>query len=91
MKQHLVVDVIPKSLGAKIGFQSGDVICQINHMEIRDVFDYKYLLSKNQSVVITYIRNGIENETSINNEGQDLGIVFDSNLLRVKANCTQHK
>lgn len=91
MKQHLVVDVIPKSLGAKIGFQSGDVICQINHMEIRDVFDYKYLLSKNQSVVITYIRNGIENETSIKNEGQDLGIVFDSNLMdeyhRCKNNC----
>lgn len=44
-KKHVISGVLPGSIGEELELEPGDVLAEINHQPVEDVFDYRYLLN----------------------------------------------
>ena len=44
-KNHIISKVLPGSIGEELELEVGDILMEINHQAIEDVFDYRYLLN----------------------------------------------
>ena len=42
-KKHKISKVLPGSIGEELELEPGDVLAEINHQAVEDVFDYRYL------------------------------------------------
>ncbi len=78
-----IKNVIPKSIAAKAGLKSGDIIYKINGKEVNDYLDYMYL-SANDKLIIE-----LENRTvKVKNRNfEPLGAEFDSLLIDEPRSC----
>lgn len=78
-----IKNVIPKSIAAKAGLKSGDIIIKINGKEVNDYLDYMYL-SANDKLTIE-----LENRTiKVKNRNfEPLGAEFDSLLIDAPRSC----
>ena len=43
-KKHIISRVLPGSIGEELELEPGDVLAEINHQPVEDVFDYRYLM-----------------------------------------------
>lgn len=85
---HLIKEVYPDSIGEEMEIEAGDILLTINHEEIEDVFDYRYLIKDEYIEVLIRKQNGEEWLLEIEKDyDDDLGIEFDKSLMSDYRSC----
>ena len=90
MKQtrHFVQSVEAGSIAEELEIEKGDELLKINGKEIKDVFDYHYLMNDEYIELLIRKANGEEWELEIEkNYEDDLGIEFGDGLMDQYRSC----
>ena len=88
-KGHKIEKVLPGSIGEELELEKDDIILAVNNQPIEDVFDYQFLINDNYIELTVLKSNGEEWILEIEkDEDEDLGIVFQSNLMDEYHSCT---
>ncbi len=88
-KQHTIYHILPGSIAEELDLEAGDILLSINGQEIKDIFDYHYLTSDEQLVLLVLKQNGEEWELEIEkDESEDLGITFENGLMDDYKSCS---
>ena len=88
LKEHKIDIVESGSIAAEMGIEPGDVLLSVNGKEIRDVFDYHYLINDVLLHVLIRKADGEEWDLEIEkNYYEDLGIVFENGLMDDYKSC----
>lgn len=87
-KGHKIASVEPGSIAEELALEPGDVVLTINGEELEDVFDYRYQIDSPMVLMVVQKANGEEWELDIENEYQDLGIVFENSLMSEYRSCS---
>ena len=88
-KQNVIIKIEENSIAYEMGIEPGDILISINDKEIKDVFDYRYLIQDEYIDVIIRKPNGEEWELEIEKDDfEDLGIVFESGLMDKAKSCS---
>ena len=86
---HAIKFVIPESIAEEMEIEVGDILLEINHETIEDVFDYRYLIQDEYIEVLIQKVNGEEWLLEIEKEyDEDLGIEFDNSLMSDYKSCS---
>lgn len=88
-KAHIIKEVEAGSIAEELELSSGDEIISINGHDIKDAFDYHYLLKDEELTIIVKKLDGEEWELDIEKDyDEDLGIVFEDGLMDSCKSCT---
>ena len=88
MKKNEIKHVLPGSIAEEIGLEPGDVILKINNNEIKDILDYRFLMSDEEILLTVLTKQGEEVEVEIEKEVyEDLGVEFESGLIDTAKSC----
>ncbi|MBR2213214.1 MAG: DUF512 domain-containing protein [Eubacterium sp.] len=89
MRKHLIKDVVQNSIADQLEIKNGDYLLSIDGKEIKDIFDY-HLLSESENLTLEIeASDGEIWEIDIEkDEDQDLGLIFDNELLDEYKSCT---
>lgn len=89
MRKHLIKDVVQNSIAEQLEIKNGDYLLSIDGKEIKDIFDY-HLLSESENLTLEIeASDGEIWEIDIEkDEDQDLGLIFDNELLDEYKSCT---
>ena len=82
-----VLDVEANSLAEEAGICAGDVLLTVNGHEIHDILEYKFLTAEYEVTVAVKKPNGDIEEIVIENDYEDLGIIFREDLLSKPESC----
>ncbi len=86
--EHIIRAVAPGSIAAELEIEPGDVLLSVNGQVPEDVFDYRYLISDEEIVVLVRSADGEEWEYEIEKEyGEDLGLEFENGLMDDYRSC----
>ena len=87
---HLICGVIPDSIAWELGISDGDRLLSINGEEIKDIFDYQYLIEEEYIEVDILNSDGTEICTyEIEKDpDEDLGLIFESGIIDDYRSCT---
>ena len=58
-KKHVISRVLPGSIGEELELEPGDILAEINHQLVEDVFDYRYLMNDYRSDAARHERNTV--------------------------------
>ncbi len=87
-KEHRISRVEPGSIGEELELRPGDVLVSVNGQEVRDVFDYHYLINEEYLDILIRKPDGEEWELEIEKEFEDdLGIEFENSLMDEYRSC----
>ena len=87
-KKHIISRVLPGSIGEELELEPGDVLAEINHQPVEDVFDYRYLMNDEYVELLIRKSNGEEWELEIEKEYEDdIGIEFENGLMDNYRSC----
>ncbi len=87
-KGHVVKKVLEGSIGQEMEIEAGDRLLAVNGEEIRDIFDYQYLLQEEYVEVLVEKPDGEEWLLEIDKEyEEDLGIEFENGLMDDYRSC----
>lgn len=88
---HRILTVYPGSIAEEMGLQPGDSILKINGQPIRDVLDYRFLVSDEVLEVEVLKKDGQAELIEVETGYEELGIEFEDALIdepkRCKNNC----
>ncbi len=85
--KNIIEQVIEGSIADELEIEKGDVILSINDKKIRDIIDYKYLIS-DEHILLQIERDGEVWEFEIEKEfDEDLGIEFTNPLIDRAKSC----
>ncbi|BCN31311.1 DUF512 domain-containing protein [Anaeromicropila herbilytica] len=85
---HEVKSVKQDSIAYELEIEPGDCLLRINGKEIKDVFDYQFLINDEYLEVLVRKPNGEEWELEIEKEyNEDLGIEFKEGLMDSYLSC----
>ncbi len=84
---HVIRAVKPGSIAEALELEPGDILLAIDGEEIEDVFDYEYRVDSEAITALVQKKNGEEWELDIENEYQDLGLVFENGLMSEYRSC----
>ena len=87
-KGCLILRVEQESLAEMAGVEPGDRLMLLNGHEVRDVLEYRYLMSEYEITVTVQKKNGDLEEITIENDYEDIGIEFESGLMDNAKSCT---
>ena len=87
-KGCLILRVEQESLAEMAGIEPGDRLMLLNGHEVRDVLEYRYLMSEYEITVTVQKKNGDIEEITIENDYEDIGIEFESGLMDNAKSCT---
>lgn len=87
-KGCLILWVEQESLAEMAGVEPGDRLMLLNGHEVRDVLEYRYLMSEYEITVTVQKKNGDIEEITIENDYEDIGIEFESGLMDNAKSCT---
>lgn len=87
-KGCLILRVEQESLAEMAGIEPGDRLMLLNGHEVRDVLEYRYLMSEYEIAVTIQKKNGDIEEITIENDYEDIGIEFESGLMDNAKSCT---
>lgn len=88
MRKNEIKRVLDGSIGEEIGLEPGDVILKINNSEVRDILDYRFLMSDEEILLTVLTKQGEEVEVEIEKEVyEDLGVEFESGLIDTAKSC----
>ena len=86
--EHIISSVAPGSIAQEMGIEPGDRLLEVNGKSPEDVFDYRYLMNEEESLVLIRKVNGEEWELEIEKEYEDdLGIEFENGLMDDYRSC----
>ncbi|PKM50747.1 MAG: radical SAM protein [Firmicutes bacterium HGW-Firmicutes-7] len=89
MNGHKIVEVVKNSIAEEVGIEPEDTLISINGEIVSDALDYHYLVEEEELTLLVFKRN-LNEEWSIEIEkeyNEDLGIVFESNLMDEYKSC----
>ncbi len=79
------------SIGEELELEPGDVLAEINHQPVEDVFDYRYLLNDEYIELLIEKANGEIWELEVEKDyDEDLGIEFENGLMDDYRSCSNH-
>lgn len=88
MKNNEIKSVAVGSIAEEIGLEPGDVILKINNQEVKDILDYRFLMSDEEIILSVLTKQGEEVEVEIEKEVyEDLGVEFESGLIDGAKSC----
>ncbi len=88
MKKNEIKYVAPGSIAEEIGLEAGDAILKINNSEVRDILDYRFLMSDEEILLTVLTKQGEEVEVEIEKEVyEDLGVEFETGLIDTAKSC----
>ena len=86
---HIVTKVLPGSIAEEMEIEPGDILLSVNDQEIKDVFDYRYLIKDEYIEAAIRKKNGEEWILEIEKEyDDDLGMEFENGLMSEYKSCT---
>ncbi|MCM1121066.1 MAG: DUF512 domain-containing protein [Eubacterium sp.] len=86
--QHMIQSVEPGSIAEEMEIQAGDCLLAINGNEIKDIFDYRYLVQDEYIEVLICKPDGEEWLLEIEKDyDDDLGIAFENGLMDEYRSC----
>ena len=87
-KAHIIKEIEAGSIAEELELAPGDELISINENEIKDVFDYHYLMKEEFLTVVIRKPDGEEWELEIEKDYEDdLGIVFEEGLMDSYRSC----
>ncbi len=87
-KAHIIKEIEAGSIAEELELAPGDELISINGNEIKDVFDYHYLIKEEDLTLLIRKPDGEEWELEIEKEYEDdLGIVFEEGLMDSYRSC----
>ena len=87
-KKHVISRVLPGSIGEELELEPGDILAEINHQLVEDVFDYRYLMNDEYIELLVKKQSGEEWELEVEKDyDEDLGIVFENSLMDEYRSC----
>ncbi|MEG4058590.1 MULTISPECIES: TIGR03279 family radical SAM protein [unclassified Microcoleus] len=88
IRPALITKVIPDSIGAEIGFETGDSIVAINGQKPRDLIDYEFLCADEFLKLEVLDAKGKTHKVEIEKEyDEDLGVEFETALFDGLIQC----
>lgn len=85
----LVYSVLPGSIAEEAGIEPGDKLVSINNEQIKDIFDYRFLIAAEELVLAVEKPDGDIWEVEIEkDEYEDLGIEFEESMIDEARGCT---
>lgn len=86
--KNIIEQVSRDSIGEEVGLIPGDILLSINDTPVRDILDYKYLISDDYIVIKIEKQDGEIWEIEIEKEfDEDIGIVFTNPLIDKAKSC----
>ena len=88
MTSHQIVSVVPGSPAERAGLEQGDIVKQINGVELQDIFDYYYY--EDEPVLTLLLIKPDQREVTLQlekEEGEDLGLTFENGLMDDYKSC----
>lgn len=87
-KQNVIIKVEKDSIAQELGIMAGDTLLAVNGQNIKDIFDYRYLIQEEYVELTIRTINGEEYIAEIEKEEyEDIGIVFESGLMDNAKSC----
>jgi putative radical SAM enzyme (TIGR03279 family) len=84
----VIKEVLPESIAEEMEIEPGDVLLAINEQEIKDVFDYRFLIKDEYIEVLIRKADGEEWLLEIDKDfDEDLGIEFENGLMDNYRSC----
>ena len=91
IKPAKISRVLPNSIAAEIGFETGDAIVSINQTKPRDLIDYRFLCSDDYLELEVVDSAGELHELEIEKDyDEDLGLEFETALFDGLMQCNNH-
>lgn len=86
--KNIIEEVALGSIGEELELEKGDLILSINGKQVKDIIDYKYLISDNYILLKIEKPNGELWELEIEKDfDEDLGLVFTNPLIDKAKSC----
>ena len=90
-KKHVISRVLPGSIGEELELEPGDILAEINHQLVEDVFDYRYLMNDEYIELLIEKADGEIWELEVEKDyDEDLGIEFENGLMDEYRSCSNH-
>ena len=87
--KNVIFKVEKGSIAEELGIEPGDVLISINNSEVKDVFDFRYLIQDEYIEVAIEKADGEQWLLEIEKEEyEDLGIVFERGLMDKAKSCS---
>lgn len=88
MKGHKICAVAEGSIAAEMEVEAGDVLLEVNGLEIKDVFDYHYAVNDEYLVLLVEKPDGEQWELEIEKDlEEDIGLSFEEGLMDEYQSC----
>ncbi len=88
-KEHVIKTIEPGSIAEELELEPGDVLVAVNGQQVKDVFDYHYLINEEYLEILVRKANGEEWELEIEKEYEDdLGIEFENGMMDDYRSCS---
>lgn len=86
--KNFIEEVAKGSIAEELEIEAGDILLTINGNRVKDIIDYKYLISDEYIILEVKKPNGDVWEYEIEKEyDEDLGIIFTNPLIDQAKNC----
>jgi putative radical SAM enzyme (TIGR03279 family) len=86
--RNIIEDVVNGSIADELGIDPGDILVSINGSRVKDVIDYKYLISDDTLLLEIQKQDGELWEFEIEKDyNEDLGIIFTNPLIDKAKSC----
>ncbi len=89
--KNVIIMVEEDSIAEEMEIEVGDILISINGTEVKDVFDYRYLV-QDEFLEVEIEKSALGGETWVleieKEQYDDLGIVFESGLMDNQKSCT---
>lgn len=88
MKRHIIDGIAEGSIAEELEIEIGDTLISINDKEIKDIFDYQYLVEDEYLEVLIEKKDGEEWLLEVEKDpDEDLGLIFGESLMDQYRNC----
>jgi len=89
--ENIITNVKDGSIGKELGIEPGDVLMSINGQAVKDIIDYKYLISDEYIELVIKKADGEEWLLEVEKEyDEDLGIEFKNPIIDKAKRCANN-
>jgi len=89
--KNTITQVKPGSIAADMGVMAGDILISINSHEVKDIFDYHFLIKDDILEVLIEKPGGEEWLLDIEKEvDEDIGLLFEKGLMDEPKSCANN-
>ena len=86
---HRITGVLSGTPAAALSIAPGDQLLQLNHEEIEDIFDYRFLMEDTSVDLLIKKADGQDVSFHVEKEeGEDLGLVFENGFMDCYRSCS---